>query len=216
MAKKKKDQKRKRAARESLPESVAGRAREIWLAGLGALDRTRKDGAEQFDALVERGEKVRAQGAEALDDVLDQIEQAGRAAAGRAKSATKKAGSAAEAGVDRLEAVVEAVLAKAGVPVREEMEALAGHVQALQARIAGLLGESPMQTVYRVVPREGGWAVEREGAKQASSVHTTKKEALVAGRMLARQHAPSRLVILRADGSEQETVEYEERTMPSA
>ena len=210
MAKKnKKDSKKKKTALAKLPDLASGQAREIWLAGLGAFDRARKEGAEQFDDLVKRGEKVRAKSAETFDDVLDQIEQAGRAAVDRAKSGARKAGDVAEVGVDRLEAAVEAVLAKAGIPVREEVEALSHQLKGLQARVGTLLGGSSDGTVYRLVPRDEGWAVEKAGAQQASSVHGTKKEALHAGRQLARQHAPSRLVIHRADGSEQETVTYE-------
>ncbi|NNF57500.1 MAG: DUF2188 domain-containing protein [Rhodothermaceae bacterium] len=207
--KKKKAQKQKKDALANLPENVAGQAREIWLAGLGALDRARKDGGKQFDDLVKRGEKVRSKGSEAIDDVLDQIEQAGRVATGKAKSATKKAAGLAGAGVDRLESAVEAVMVRTGIPGREEVAALSDQVEALRARMAHLLGDGPTPTVYSLQPREDGWAVQKVGAKQASSTHGTKKEALVAARKLAKQHAPSRLVIHRADGTEQETVEYE-------
>jgi hypothetical protein len=37
-----------------------------------------------------------------------------------------------------------------------------------------------------VVPHDDGWAVEREGAKRVSSVHSTQAEAEQAGRTTAR------------------------------
>lgn len=37
-----------------------------------------------------------------------------------------------------------------------------------------------------VVPHEDGWAVEREGAQRASSIHSTQVEAEQAGRATAR------------------------------
>jgi hypothetical protein len=40
-----------------------------------------------------------------------------------------------------------------------------------------------------VVPREGGWAVRREGAERASSVHETQTDAAAAARRIAsREH----------------------------
>src|SRR5690606_393558 len=115
-----------------------------------------------------------------------------------AKSAAATAAETVNAVEERLEAAVEAILARAGVPRRAEVEALTAQVEALQARIARLTGG---MTVYRVEPHPDGWAVKKEGAAQASSVHRTKKEALSAGRSLAKAHAPSRLVVHRADGS---------------
>lgn len=198
--KKKKKAKKTKKMLRALPELVTDRAQDVWHAGLAALERAQQEGSEQFDALVARGETLRAKGGEALESVLDQLSGSGKKAAGTAREA---------AGVleAKVEATVEAVLAKAGVPPRAEVEALTAEVRALQARLDHLAGAAP--TVYRVAPREEGWAVEREGARQASSVHATKKEALAAGRKLAKANAPSRLVTLRADGSEQNTSDYD-------
>jgi uncharacterized protein DUF2188 len=38
-----------------------------------------------------------------------------------------------------------------------------------------------------VTPRQGGWAVTREGSKRASSIHPTQKQAETAGRAAARK-----------------------------
>lgn len=60
---------------------------------------------------------------------------------------------------------------------------------------------------YVVSPRaEGGWKVEVEGARRASSVNRTKAEARAAGKELARGHRPSQLLVYKKDG-----VEVEER-----
>lgn len=40
---------------------------------------------------------------------------------------------------------------------------------------------------YHVVPRDKGWAVQREGGERASSVHPTQKEAINTGRGLAQE-----------------------------
>ena len=65
------------------------------------------------------------------------------------------------------------------------------------------------RAVYRVAPHERGWSVQREGTARAGSVHPTKKEALHEARQTARTHAPSRLVVLKADGSAGGETDYD-------
>lgn len=217
MAKTKKKGKKPSASPKATPDALASRARDIWLAGLGALDRARKDGTEHFDVLVSHGEALRGEAGETVDAALARLEHAWQQATAPAKKAGKKArkaaagaGAAVEA---RIEEAVETVLHKVGVPSRDEVTALTAQVHALEARLAERTGTAGRPSagspaVVRVAPQAEGWAVARDGKAKAESRHGTKKEALVAARLLARAHAPSRLVVLRADGSEQETVEY--------
>ncbi len=69
-------------------------------------------------------------------------------------------------------------------------------------------------TTYHVLPRKTGWAVQREGARRASSVHGTKEEAVRQARSYAANRQPSRLVIHKKNGAVQEERAYEgeERT----
>jgi uncharacterized protein YjbJ (UPF0337 family) len=54
---------------------------------------------------------------------------------------------------------------------------------------------------YVVSPHaDGGWKVQAEGARRASSVHRTKAEAQAAGKELARNHVPSQLLVYKKDG----------------
>ena len=66
------------------------------------------------------------------------------------------------------------------------------------------------EAVYHVVPHEDGWAVKREGAEPAVSVHDTKKEALSAGRDEAKKNLPSQLVVHKQDRSVQDSYTYDE------
>jgi hypothetical protein len=50
-----------------------------------------------------------------------------------------------------------------------------------------------------IVPRDGHWAVQRENAGRASSLHKTQAEAIVAGRKIAKAEH-SELVIHGRDG----------------
>lgn len=71
---------------------------------------------------------------------------------------------------------------------------------------AKLRGAKP--TTFHVRPREKGWAVETDGAERAASTHRTKRQAVKAGRTLATENTPSRLVIHRGDGSIQKEHSY--------
>lgn len=62
--------------------------------------------------------------------------------------------------------------------------------------------------VYRVVPDGDAWVVDAEDGSGAKR-YETKRQALSSGRSLARSHAPSRLVIHRADGTIQRQHSYE-------
>ena len=56
---------------------------------------------------------------------------------------------------------------------------------------------------YLVTPHpDGGWQVETEGARRASSVHRTKPEAVAAAKEKARSQTPSQLLVYKKDGLE--------------
>ncbi len=54
---------------------------------------------------------------------------------------------------------------------------------------------------YLVRPHaQGGWKVQAEGARRATSVHRTKAEAVAAAKEKARSKAPSQLLVYKKDG----------------
>jgi uncharacterized protein YjbJ (UPF0337 family) len=54
---------------------------------------------------------------------------------------------------------------------------------------------------YLVTPHaEGGWKVQAEGARRASSRHRTKPEAVAAAKEKARSQAPSQILVYKKDG----------------
>lgn len=101
-------------------ERIVGRGREIWLAGLGALE----DGADAFTTLVERGREVESRGRERLARLRDGV-------ADREHSLAEGADHAVHAAVDR-------ALSVFGVPTRDEIHALGRRVDALSGRIDAL------------------------------------------------------------------------------
>jgi uncharacterized protein YjbJ (UPF0337 family) len=72
--------------------------------------------------------------------------------------------------------------------------------KSLEAEGRALRTKGQMKT-YLVRPRaDGGWKVEAEGAKRASSVHRTKAEAVAAPKEKARSPAPSQVLVYKQDG----------------
>jgi len=85
---------KKKSSRASAPprsaklaDSFATSGQKIWLAGLGAYERARKEGPKMFDLLVSQGKALRGQAAAAADqaykNVRAQAESAGAQASGR-------------------------------------------------------------------------------------------------------------------------------------
>jgi len=65
-----------------------------------------------------------------------------------------------------------------------------------------------LKATYHVTPSEKGWIVKKEGAQRASSVHTTKAEAVKISRALARTKPNGTLVIHGKDGTIQSKDTY--------
>ena len=241
------------------PAGVADSAREIWMAGIGALSTVEEAGAEWFEGLVKKGEHWEQESRKALTAASRQAGAAAEGAKQAAGDLAKKPlqwSSAAEAEVQRIvEQSVEGVLHRMNVPTHDEVQDLIQRVQTLTGKVDALSARTklkatpakapaskpksaaktttskakpaaknaaaknaapakqtrtaaPADTVYRVVPHDEGWAVEKEGASRASSVHGTKSEAVGAARDLAKGSEPSRLVVHRQDGTIQDHFSY--------
>ncbi|MFB6099530.1 MAG: phasin family protein, partial [Salinibacter sp.] len=60
-------------ALKNLPEEVTGQAREIWLAGLGALQRLEQEGDKVFETLVERGKEYEDKRRDQIEGATEQL-----------------------------------------------------------------------------------------------------------------------------------------------
>lgn len=189
---------------KEIADGVTTRGRDVWLAGLGALATVEQEGAalyeslvKQGETLVERGEKLERRGKVRIEALKGDVEA-------RREQVVEKVETTV------YDPMVEA-LQKLGVPTRAEVQKLSAHVEALAQRVTLLIArlERAQVAVYAVVAREEGWAIEKQGAERAVSVHATKEEALDRARALAGEHRPSELVVHRKDGTVQDTVVYE-------
>lgn len=66
---------------------------------------------------------------------------------------------------------------------------------------------------YHVVPQGEGWALKREGAQRASSLHPTQADAIAAGKELAKQQQ-TELVIHRPNGQIRDSDSYGNDPVP--
>jgi hypothetical protein len=88
---------------------------------------------------------------------------------------------------------------------KKAVAAAVGAGVAAVAATAGVVAARRARTpkVY-IVARDGEeWSIRAAGAAAAASVHATKRAALDAARALARDAAPSELIIHRVDGTVQ-------------
>ena len=229
------------------PAGLADSAREVWMAGIGALSSVEEMGADLFNQLVKKGETWEQESRKMLTSATKQAGAAVEGAKATAETLSQKPlawSSAVEAQVERVvEESIEGVLHRMNVPTHDEVQDLIQRVSTLSEKVDGLSArlkldkanreakpaakssakpaakstkksaakaEATSLPVYHVVPHDEGWAVEKEGASRATSVHGVKAEAVSAGRERAKSGEAGRLVIHRQDGTIQDSFSYGE------
>jgi poly(hydroxyalkanoate) granule-associated protein len=199
-------------ALKNLPDDVTGQAREIWLAGLGALQRLEEEGDKVFETLVDRGkeyeDKRRDQIEEATETLRDQQQQF-------TEDVTERLDNATESVEKAVSDTLSSTLGQIGVPTRDEVRDLSRRVGQLSKKLDALSEMLEAQQtavearVFHVAPNDEGWVVTIEGDEEYASSHDTKKEAVSAARKTAKEHAPSQLVVHKQDRSVQESFSYD-------
>ena len=138
---------KKKASRRSAPRtadvagSFAASGQKIWLAGLGAYERARREGPKMFDLLVSQGKALRGQAAAAADQALKNV-----------RAQAESASSQAAGKWDKLEQVFEDRVSKAvhklGVVTGKDVEALMRQVNDLTASVRAM-GAKPAAKAKR-------------------------------------------------------------------
>lgn len=127
-----------KAQSKGAPDTLAAGARLLGLAALGALVAIGEGSGRLFQALVEKGEKSEPAARERLAAVGRKVGQA----AGNVESAVRRLGGRvrglAERSREALDETVASGLRRAGLPAREELEALLARVDALEERLQAL------------------------------------------------------------------------------
>lgn len=206
----------KRNENRNLQQDLRDSAHKVWLAGLGALSTVEAEGTKLFQQLVDKGRTLESEGKEQVKKARVRVETEVDKATGKVKD---RVGDAVEGLGDTLEQKLTDVLHRFGVPTRDEIRDLTKRVEELNGKVDRLRTGAPAakktadRKVYHVAPHEDGWKVEAEGASRATSVHPTKDEALNAGRELAKNQAPSQIVVYKKDGTVQTEYSYDEEAV---
>jgi len=112
---------------EALRGELTETGRALWLAGLGAVRRVEEEGRGLFDSLVERGRKVEKRQFKAIDRTIAETSRRVRDLSGRVQS--------------RVEVGVRDALHRLGVATRDDLQALAGRLEALDRKVDRAAGE---------------------------------------------------------------------------
>jgi len=195
-----------------LPDEATNRAREIWLAGLGALERLEEEGDKVFQTLVERGKNYESKRREQFEEATENLREQQEALT---KDVTERLDDATESVEAAVSDTLSGTLNRIGVPTREEVRGLSRRVGELSKKLEALSQMLDAQQTaaeeraFHVVPGDDGWVLTLEGGDETISARDTKKEAVSAARKAAKTHAPSQLVVHKQDRSVQDTFSYD-------
>lgn len=214
----------------TLAEDLTQKGREVWLAGLGAMATVEDEGTKLYNSLVEKGKELEKGSVEMFNTLVQRGKKMETQGRKQLNAAVDEVSNTQKAYTDRLETTLKDTLERFGVPTRTEVKDLTAKVNELSKKVDALVlvlekesrrpapkaaaakAEAPKadaRTSYHVVPREDGWAVMKEGASRATSLHDTKDEAIESARTTAKEQVPSTLVIHKKDGKIQDTFSYD-------
>ena len=162
---------------EQIKRTISGSAQQIWMAGVGALNRAQEEGTKLFEALVKEGmnleSRTRKMAGGKVEAVRDAVGEKVGAVRGRASDTW-----------DRLEKVfeerVQRALTRLGVPGRDEIAALIDRVDELNRELRKISGaHETVEIVAKKVPakRAAKKAAEKPAAKSAPRKPRAKKQA---------------------------------------
>lgn len=201
---------------QKLPDEVTGRAREVWLAGLGALSRLEQEGDKIFQTLVERGKDYEDKRSEQIQEATSNLRQQQESFR---DDVTERLDNATKSVEKVVSDTLSGTLGSIGVPTRDEVRGLSRRVGELSKKLDALSQMLDAQQtaveerVLHVVPGGDGWTVTIEGEDDPAGSYDTKKEAVAAAREAAKEHAPSQLIVHKQDRSVQESFSYDEEDL---
>ena len=113
---------------ESVLDSLTGTAREVWLAGLGALASVEEEGNKVFSKLVDKGTEFEKRGKKQIDELYNDATERYREVESKVKSKFSKA-------EDELDENIQELIHKMGVPTKEEISELTSQVEKLVKKV---------------------------------------------------------------------------------
>ncbi len=112
------------------------RAKEIWLAGLGALSAVEEEGSKLFRSLVERGSSYEKKRKEQMDELWKEVSE-------RYEKAEGQVGESFDKAEERVERNLKSIITGMGIPTRKEIRELSNKVDALNKKIDQMKEKQP-------------------------------------------------------------------------
>ncbi len=119
--------KKKQETKKEKPEWNE-RAKEVWLAGLGALSAVEEEGSKLFRNLVVRGEEFESKRKEQISELWDEVSE-------RYDEVGNRVGEKFEKVEETIEKSIRSVITEMGIPTRKEVEELSNKVDELIKKV---------------------------------------------------------------------------------
>jgi poly(hydroxyalkanoate) granule-associated protein len=117
---------------KDMEKNVSDTARQIWLAGLGALASAKDEGVKIYDTLVEKGTEFEKKGKKEIEALLES-----------AKSMAKETENSVTVKVtETIDDTVKNVLERFDIPSRDEVKTLISKVETLAKKVEELSKKS--------------------------------------------------------------------------
>jgi len=117
---------------KDMEKNVSDTARQIWLAGLGALASAKDEGVKIYDTLVEKGTEFEKKGKKEIEALLES-----------AKSMAKETENSVTGKVNEtIDDTVKNVLERFDIPSRDEVKTLISKVETLAKEVEELSKKS--------------------------------------------------------------------------
>jgi len=117
---------------KDMEKNVSDTARQIWLAGLGALASAKDEGVKIYDTLVEKGTEFEKKGKKEIEALLDSV-----------KSMAKETENSVTGKVtETIDDTVKRVLERFDIPSRDEVKTLISKVETLAKKVEELSKKS--------------------------------------------------------------------------
>ncbi len=177
----------------------------------------RSDAHELAERISGAAGKAVGQAKKVADQASDQAKKASNKARDRVKKTVVKASNQVKKTVLKAKNQAKKTVLKAKNQAKKTVAKASGQVKKTALKPRGQAKKAPSKVIpqrtgpamLHLLPRDDQWTVHLEGSEGDLSRHSTKHAAVKAARLIARTHAPSKLVVHRTDGTVQESFSYD-------
>lgn len=164
--------------RKSAAKAISESAQKIWLAGLGAFSKAQADGSRLFDELMRDGEAIEQQTRKYTKERVGQLRD-------RMEETADRLRKTGQSSMERIQSLVDERVARAvermSMPTREDLDALAAQMTALNRRVVGDVERHVKDTASAVRRSANAAAPKKAKAARPVKKPATARKASKAG-----------------------------------